>query len=166
MSKDPSKLPFLWTKRASDTRLTRCVWGPSVLNTCAIARELKEETGYCGVVVSTSPILPADPGLTNAAMVLVEIIVDLSLHENQNPCAELEEGEFIEVHLLRASALKYDLEKLAATTNASIDSRLYSYADGLAQGQEWLSPGFFSVALGCVVGSVLTMAGLRLLRSC
>jgi ADP-ribose pyrophosphatase len=41
----------------------------------AALRELKEETGYVGVIKQTSPIIYNDPGMTNAnhQMVLVEV---------------------------------------------------------------------------------------------
>ena len=60
----------------------------------AALRELDEETGYFGAVISTSPIVFSDPGLTNANMQLVTVAIDPSCSD---PKQRLDEGEFIDV---------------------------------------------------------------------
>eukprot|EP01087_Luapelamoeba_hula_P005941 TRINITY_DN1601_c0_g1_i1.p1 TRINITY_DN1601_c0_g1~~TRINITY_DN1601_c0_g1_i1.p1 ORF type:complete len:222 (-),score=29.67 TRINITY_DN1601_c0_g1_i1:98-763(-) len=48
-------------------------------------RELKEETGYTGTVVSVSPVCVADPGLSSANMAVVTVHVDADAKENLKP---------------------------------------------------------------------------------
>ncbi len=69
-------------------------------------RELKEETGYTGVVTSVSPPLASYPAMTNSTMKVVTIEVDESLPENSNPPQNLEIGEEIEVVLVEKSKIK------------------------------------------------------------
>ena len=63
----------------------------------AALRELKEETGYIGKVVSVSPPLLSSPGCLSESFYLVEISIDENLPENQNPQPHLEPEERIEV---------------------------------------------------------------------
>jgi ADP-ribose pyrophosphatase len=60
----------------------------------AAVRELYEETGYRGTVVSTSPPVAADPGMTNANMCLCMMEVHLKEGEPE-PEQHLDEGEDI-----------------------------------------------------------------------
>ncbi|CAM9208271.1 unnamed protein product, partial [Hapterophycus canaliculatus] len=60
--------------------------------TVAAERELLEETGFSGKVTSVSPIVPCDPGMTDANMRFVTIEVDGDSEENQNPKARPEDG--------------------------------------------------------------------------
>lgn len=94
----------------------------------AALRELYEETGYVGEVKGTpSPPIALSPGLTNERVCIVQVEVDLSLPENQNPTQHLEEAEDIEV-------LKVPLDGLLETLNAmaaegcSVFAPLYSFA--------------------------------------
>ena len=64
-------------------------------------RELREETGLEGRVVSVSPEVFLDPGVSNCSMRIVTMVVDGSLPQNQNPKQSLDEGEFCEVHYLK-----------------------------------------------------------------
>lgn len=65
----------------------------------AAVRELAEETGYQGTLVSTSPVLHNDPGLTGANMQLCVVRVSVG-PDAPPPVAHPEEGEFIESHLV------------------------------------------------------------------
>ncbi len=60
-------------------------------------RELKEETGYVGEVSSVSPPLLSSPGCLTESFHLVEVRIDESLADNQNPQPNLEPEERIEV---------------------------------------------------------------------
>jgi ADP-ribose pyrophosphatase len=96
----------------------------------AAVRELKEETGYHGVVREISPIIFSDPGLTNANMKLVVMDVDRSLKINQNVVAVPDEGEFIDVFHIPIDDLYSFLIEKEKTTHA-VDSRLLHFAYGL-----------------------------------
>ncbi|KAF3258890.1 hypothetical protein TWF192_011026 [Orbilia oligospora] len=61
----------------------------------AAIRELKEETGYEGKVISISPTIVSDPGMTTANMQLV--VMEVNLKEGDpEPQQQLDDGEFIE----------------------------------------------------------------------
>jgi len=96
----------------------------------AAVRELKEETGYNGVVREVSPIIFSDPGLTNANMKLVVMDVDRSLDINQNVVAVPDEGEFIDVfHVPIDNLYNFLIEK--EKTSHAFDSRLFHFIYGL-----------------------------------
>eukprot|EP01065_Artemidia_motanka_P019670 TRINITY_DN2344_c0_g2_i1.p2 TRINITY_DN2344_c0_g2~~TRINITY_DN2344_c0_g2_i1.p2 ORF type:complete len:205 (+),score=82.33 TRINITY_DN2344_c0_g2_i1:154-768(+) len=63
----------------------------------AALRELREETGYVGKVVSTTNSVVLSPGLTNESVSVVTVDVDLADPANQNPKQVLDDGEFVEV---------------------------------------------------------------------
>lgn len=63
--------------------------------------ELKEETGYVGRIVETSPILKTGASLINDSARIVYIEVDESLPENKDPRQELESAEDIHVCLVQ-----------------------------------------------------------------
>ena len=60
-------------------------------------RELKEETGYAGKIISQSPVLSANAGLTSDECRMFCVEVDESLPANKNPQQHLEPTEDIEV---------------------------------------------------------------------
>ncbi|NMC61206.1 MAG: NUDIX hydrolase [Candidatus Methanofastidiosa archaeon] len=80
-----------------------------------ISRELKEETGYVGKIVSISPPLKSNPGLTDESVRVANVEIDENSHENMNPSQELEPSEEIEVILIKKEEinnyLKNQLEK-------------------------------------------------------
>ena len=76
------------------------------------------------------PLPPADSGLTNANLRMVQVSVDLSLPENQNPQPRLEEEEFIEVFTVPLASLSETCLKLDREGYA-IDARLGSLAMGI-----------------------------------
>jgi len=98
----------------------------------AAVRELREETGLIGSAVSESPVIFSDPGMSNANMRLVEVLVDLDDARNISPEQALEEGEDIKVHMVETSDLQQELLDLAEREEAVVDARLWSVAFGRA----------------------------------
>lgn len=107
--------------------------------TCAL-RELKEETGYVGEVVSgptsVSPLMFNDPGFCNTNLNIVHVKIDLSKPENQDLKPELEENEFIEVFSLPLESLYDECRKLEEQGFA-IDARVGTIAEGLQLARIW-----------------------------
>ncbi len=62
--------------------------------------ELKEETGYTGVIKNISPVLSAGASLIDDKGRVIYIEVDENTPENKNPQQELEPSEDIEVKLV------------------------------------------------------------------
>lgn len=117
-------------------------------------RELREETGYVGVVTETSPIMfngalplcplaafpcpsiltcknkPIDPGFCNTNLRMIHLSIDPALPENQNPQPQLEENEFIEVFTAPLSTLWDECKKLELEGYA-IDARVGTLAEGV-----------------------------------
>ena len=96
----------------------------------AAIRELKEETGYVGVVSETSPIMFNDPGFCNTNLKMVHVDVDMSLPENQDLKPELEENEFIEVFTVPLTNLWEECQKLEKE-GCAIDARVGTFAEGI-----------------------------------
>ncbi|KAI0384318.1 MutT/nudix family protein [Hypomontagnella monticulosa] len=96
----------------------------------AAIRELKEETGYIGQAIETSPMMFNDPGFCNTNLRMVHVTVDMSLPENQSPQPELEEDEFIEVFLIPLKNL-YDECKKLEREGYAIDARVGTFAEGI-----------------------------------
>lgn len=96
----------------------------------AALRELKEETGFIGEVLSCSPSLSYEPGLTSSAFSFVRVFVDGSKEVNQNPKPQLEEDEDIKVLLLPRVGLLAALQALAREGN-QIDGKVWAYAAGI-----------------------------------
>ncbi|CAD7931740.1 unnamed protein product [Amoebophrya sp. A25] len=83
----------------------------------AALRELKEETGYVGKIVSCGELqdtsgFPLSPGMSNESVSLVEVTVDLSLPENQHPLPSPDEGEFVQVFKVSKNNLLAELTRL------------------------------------------------------
>ncbi|EHL00702.1 putative ADP-ribose pyrophosphatase [Glarea lozoyensis 74030] len=110
----------------------------------AAVRELKEETGYVGVVSESSPVMfngtsyncMVHPGFCNTNLKMIHVSVDMSLPENQNPKAELEEGEFIEVFTLPLQDLWAECAKFEKEGYA-IDARVGTLAEGIEIAKRW-----------------------------
>ena len=81
----------------------------------AALRELKEETGYSGVVSHTSGLLSNAPFLINDTEKMVVVQVDLDAPENRLPCQALEDDEFISVRRVKLRDLQGMLAKLEST---------------------------------------------------
>ncbi|KUJ09275.1 uncharacterized protein LY89DRAFT_657561 [Mollisia scopiformis] len=102
----------------------------------AAVRELKEETGYVGVVSETTPVMFNDPGFCNTNLRMIHVTIDLSLPENQNPKPELEENEFIEVFTIPLKDFYPELKKLEAQGYA-MDARVATIAEGFELAKRW-----------------------------
>ncbi|KAK6499142.1 hypothetical protein TWF481_011713 [Arthrobotrys musiformis] len=95
----------------------------------AAIRELKEETGYEGKVLSISPTIVSDPGMTTANMQLV--VMEVSLKEGDpEPQQKLDDGEFIERVVVPLDGLHDKLVQYQKDGYA-VDARLYHWAAGL-----------------------------------
>jgi 8-oxo-dGTP pyrophosphatase MutT (NUDIX family) len=77
------------------------------VETCAL-RELKEETGYRGTCLKISRPVCMSPGLTNEQVHVALVDVDMNHIDNQDPKAELDEGEFV---MVKRVSLKQSLEQ-------------------------------------------------------
>ena len=107
----------------------------------AALRELKEETGYTGKLVTLSPMCFNDPGITNANMMMAVVEIDLDAPENVGVQQELHDGEFIKVEFAPWNdLLSWILEK-KEKEGCSIDARLLSFAMGIQQAHASLLGG-------------------------
>ncbi|CAM9706546.1 unnamed protein product [Ectocarpus sp. 13 AM-2016] len=106
----------------------------------AAERELLEETGFSGKVTSVSPIVPCDPGMTDANMRFVTIEVNGDSEENQNPKARPEDGEFITLRRLPATSMQEGLDEFA-NAGFQVDARLYAMAVGYTLGRRAAAAG-------------------------
>eukprot|EP00741_Cyanophora_paradoxa_P018641 tig00021072_g17991.t1 len=106
----------------------------------AAVRELREETGFEGRVLSVSSPMSNDPGLTNANCQLVTLEVPPLAPGAVRPVQELEDGEDIEVILAPLDGLLDFLHKLERERGAAIDARLYAFAFGLCSAGSILRP--------------------------
>ena len=101
----------------------------------AALRELKEETGYQGVVRRVSPVVFSSPGMTNESMQLVEVDVDANLECNMKPVAQPEEGECIERMVVECGhggeMLLSEIERIRKERGFDVDARLWSLAAGM-----------------------------------
>lgn len=102
----------------------------------AALRELREETGYVGVVTETSPMMFNDPGFCNTNLRMVHMTVDMSMPENQNPQPLLEDDEFIEVFSAPLDRL-WDLCKKFEAEGIAIDARVGTLAEGVLLAQQF-----------------------------
>ncbi|CZS98071.1 related to YSA1 sugar-nucleotide hydrolase [Rhynchosporium graminicola] len=102
----------------------------------AAVRELKEETGYVGVVSESSPVMFNDPGFCNTNLKMVHVTVDMANPENKNPLPELEGGEFIECFTVPLKELYAECEKLEKEGYA-IDARVATLAGGIEIARQW-----------------------------
>jgi ADP-ribose pyrophosphatase len=94
----------------------------------AAVRELYEETGYKGKVISTSPPVAADPGMTSANLCLC--MVEIHLNEGDpEPEQHLDEGEDIQRVNIPISELYARLEEFASEGYV-IAAKLYHWAAG------------------------------------
>ena len=89
-------------------------------------RELKEETGYHGLVESVTPPLYSSPGLLSETCYLAHISIEENQAENLSPLPETESGEFIEVILKNPGQIMEYMES-EESSGIGIDIKLYSY---------------------------------------
>ncbi|KIW23417.1 uncharacterized protein PV07_11615 [Cladophialophora immunda] len=97
----------------------------------AAVREMKEETGYDGKVYDVSPILPSDPGMTNATIKLVMVEVKLNAEEDFMPEQRLDDGELIERVMVPLSELYERLLKWSEQDNFMVAAKLFYFAAGM-----------------------------------
>ncbi|XP_029635188.1 ADP-sugar pyrophosphatase [Octopus sinensis] len=95
-------------------------------------RELKEETGYVGIVKHVSPTTCLDPGVGNNLVTLATVEIDGDDPSNQSPKPELEPCEFIETIKVPICELLVQLNEFAALGYV-INSQVYSYAIAMEQ---------------------------------
>ena len=91
---------------------------------------MKEETGYEGKVLSISPTIVSDPGLTTANMQLAVVEVQLG-EEDKEPEQHLDEGEHIQRFVVPLSELFDRLTEYSKQEGVLVDARLYHWAAGL-----------------------------------
>jgi ADP-ribose pyrophosphatase len=95
----------------------------------AAIRELYEETGYRGKVVSESPAVSADPGMSTANMVLCMVEIELG-ESDAEPEQHLDEGEEIQRVNVPLSELYERLEGYAKEGYV-VAAKLYHWAAGV-----------------------------------
>lgn len=107
----------------------------------AAVRELREETGYVTSVhnvLSVSPLICPEPGISDTCINVVHLVIDGSLEENRNPVQALEEDEDIDVLLVPFSRKNQTLDLLTRLLREKygerviIDAKLYTFLEGLA----------------------------------
>jgi ADP-ribose pyrophosphatase len=95
-------------------------------------KELKEETGYVGVIKTIIPPSHSSPGLTNESISLAIMSIDEELAENISPEQELEQSEDIKVITIKKEEL-FEYLKNRTKDGYNIDSKVISYAIGLTE---------------------------------
>ncbi|POG70314.1 NUDIX hydrolase domain-like protein [Rhizophagus irregularis DAOM 181602=DAOM 197198] len=96
----------------------------------AALRELEEETGYHGKIVSSYYTMYSNVGMTNTNNKLIFVEVDLDDEINKNPQQKLEEDEFITIVIVPIKNLFSTLQEYEKK-GYGIDSNLGSFALGL-----------------------------------
>lgn len=121
-------------------------------------RELREETGYVGVVSESKGSLlfnckfflcalcfciqhqfidsDVAPGFCNNNFKYVYVDVDLSLPENQQPEPQQEDDEFIESFSVPVASLFSELKRLESEGYA-IETRVVTIAEGIEIARKW-----------------------------
>lgn len=97
-------------------------------------RELKEETGYTGVVLQSTPRLFSSPGLLSEACNFVFVQVDETLSCNQNPQPQNEPGEHIQVLLVRPKAIPQLIQE-TLNSKDELDIKLFSFFQNIFIGK-------------------------------
>ncbi|MGK5091332.1 NUDIX hydrolase [Deltaproteobacteria bacterium TL4] len=92
----------------------------------AALRELREETGYIGRVLETSPKLFVSPGLLSESCYLVFVEVDGREAFNLSPKAETEPGEHIEVFLRKPQEIPVFIQQ-QREEGTLLDIRVYTF---------------------------------------
>lgn len=109
----------------------------------ASIRELREETGYVCTeecISAVSAPICSEPGLSDSCSLFVRLTVDGTIPENVSPKQQLDEGEDIEVVLLRidkADSILQNLDAIVEGRNkqghrTTVDAKLYTFLYGLS----------------------------------
>ena len=96
-------------------------------------RELKEETGYTGTIISKSTPSHSSPGLSSEKIIYVKMIIDETLSENINPQTDFDDSEFIELIKTPISQLK-NLLKQSIMDGDSVDAKVLTFCEALEFG--------------------------------
>lgn len=96
----------------------------------AAVRELREETGYEGRVLSLSPTIATDPGMTTANMQLVMVEVRLS-EGDVEPEQQLDDGEHIQRVVVPLDELYDKLVEYSKEEGMMVSAKLWHWAAGL-----------------------------------
>ncbi|KAF2835024.1 hypothetical protein M501DRAFT_942910 [Patellaria atrata CBS 101060] len=96
----------------------------------AAIRELKEETGYEGHILSVSPTISSDPGMTSANMQLAMVQVELK-ERDKAPEQMLDEGEHIQLVIVPLEELYEKLLSYSKQEGMLISAKLFHWAAGL-----------------------------------
>jgi ADP-ribose pyrophosphatase len=96
----------------------------------AAVREMKEETGYEGRILSTSPVVSSDPGMTNATLQLVMMEVEIG-EEGKMPEQRLDDGELIERVIVPLGELYARLVEYGKKERFMVAAKLYHFAAGM-----------------------------------
>ncbi len=76
------------------------------LRDACILQELKEETGYTGMLTGESPILKLNPAIMDNDFLMVSVEIDENSPENSNPAQRLEPAEEIEIVLMERERIR------------------------------------------------------------
>lgn len=95
----------------------------------AAARELREETGYVGVVTDVTDFAFSSPGMSSERVAFVTLEIDQSLPENAHPAATPDEGEEIEVLTVPRRELRAFCRD-QVRDGVLLDSKVIAYALG------------------------------------
>ena len=93
-------------------------------------RELKEETGYTGTIISKSTPSHSSPGLSSEAIIYVKMIIDETLPENLNPQTNFDDSEFIELIKTPINKFKSLLEQ-SIRDGDSVDAKVLTFCEAL-----------------------------------
>jgi ADP-ribose pyrophosphatase len=96
----------------------------------AAVRELREETGYSGRVLSVSATIASDPGMTTANMQLA--MVEVRLNEgDEEPEQYLDDGEHIQRVVVPLDELYEKLVAYSKEEKTVVSAKLFHWAAGL-----------------------------------
>jgi 8-oxo-dGTP pyrophosphatase MutT (NUDIX family) len=93
-------------------------------------RELLEETGYHGKIVSVSPPGYSSPGMSGETIVTVKMEINGDHFEDAPPESRQEDSEDIETILVKRCELM-EFIRDAANKGYGVDSKVIAYAEGI-----------------------------------
>ncbi|KAJ6237946.1 adp-sugar pyrophosphatase [Anaeramoeba flamelloides] len=99
------------------------------LEACAL-RELKEETGYIGVVTKVTGMVSYAQKYTGGIIAYAFISCDPNLEQNKNPIQDLEGDEFIQARLIKPENLRATINEFKKGGGV-IDYNVEHFALGL-----------------------------------